>query len=240
MAAMTPDMLNEKILEAVSAAWEKREPILLSELGQLNDGQIGMVAKELNGRLSSYIETRLSDRLLIIRHSRILALVGVIPCDKEVELNQSVDVFLEKRTIPKQSGDVSPRFRPSFWAAFRKTLEYGHCRYIDKMSPNRFYNIPEKETPPEGTIEIKKTYIASSDVERDSEIIKKIEQWCKDHQLPTEIFQRSGNDVHEEAIERRGRSNRSALDILLDALDDSELRKLTFPMDVVKKLSKRV
>ena len=239
MTTMSAEEINTLILKQTSAAWERGEPLLLSELGSLHDGEVANVTKKLEGRLSTYISRHLSDNVLLIQHSKTPPIIGVVPRNESTDKIDNFDAILEKKQSTFRNVGHQPRLHLSFWAAFRKLLEPELNRFIAIDGRIKFYNLDETTDPPSDSIKIEREYIAASDDEKDSEIFSKIVRWCNAHDLDIGTFQKELPAASQTMSRRYNSASGSTLDRLLDILDDSELRRMVIPLDVVKKLANR-
>ncbi len=238
METLDKEELNALIVDKARDAWEKKEPVLLSEIGQMREGEVATSAKLFEGRLSQYISKHLSHELLLIKHTRIPPSIGIVVRNNETEGIEDFDELLEKKQAALRASVSLPRLHKSFWAAFRKLLEPGLRRYIILNDQVRFLNLSLAEEAPSGSIEIGPDYIASSDEERDAEIYAKIIRWCNDHKIEIQEFHRSADTDARATGSKGGSPMESTLARILHALDDAELQRITIPMDIVKKLSK--
>lgn len=77
--------LKQRILQFVNESWaESKVPVLLSRLGNAEQGNISRETREHSGSLRAYLHDELSDALQIIEHSAKSALVGVFPRKESV------------------------------------------------------------------------------------------------------------------------------------------------------------
>lgn len=166
----------------------------------------------------------------MIHHSNNPSVAAVVP--REIEEDE--DSLFEK--IPKRThdhiGGTGPRFRPSFWAAFRVPLDETMARYISTQEPIRFLDISSSDPKPGNHIEIGRQFIASSDSES-IEIQQKIGEWLKENDLDPKPFL---IDAKEKSIPL---PSKDVLGRLLLSLDSDDLKRVHIPMDIVKKLRQR-
>lgn len=235
---MNEDDLKTTIVAFVGEVWKRGEPALLSQVGQLNDGEVAEASKVISGRLSTYISTQLRDDVILIRHSSIIPLIGVIPRNSETESLKEFDHMLEKKKSELSDRSGRPRLNPSFWAAFRKLLDPDQRRYLAVADRINFVNKPSDEAAPAGMLEIQREYIAQNDLETDREIFEKIEKWCINNELTLSKFERKVEELPQLKSSASNRTSRSVLDRILEILNEDDLRRIQITMDVVKKLSK--
>lgn len=222
--------LREQIVQSVHECWERhRMPLLLSRLGNQDDGKISRLAKEHGISLGHYLRRRLANRLQVIQHRSKPQLVGAVPVDVNVDDAGGVERLLERT-----QGDVAdavPRFLPAFWAAFRKPLDESQWRYISVREPVIFQDLPSSEKPPD-FVEVDRRYVLGPDAEA-AEITRTAQSWITDNELPEALYMQKTTS--------RGQSLRSdnLLDALLSALDPNDLGRVVIPLDVVLKLRTR-
>ncbi len=235
---MEENDLKAVIISSVEEAWSRDEPVLLSDIGQLNNGVVGESAKAISGRLTTFILTHLVDDLILVRHSINRPLIGVVPKNEQTVAINNFDSYLEKRKSHSMVSRSGPRLIPGFWAAFRKVLEQNQRRYIDVSDEIKFVNVSADQSPPIGMLEIERKYIAEAQTEKDHEIYAKIANWCAANNFSLSKFERKPTNEVRSAIGLRSGRRGSLLDGLLDTLEEHDLERIVVPMDVVKKLAK--
>ena len=227
--------LKSVIEEIVQAAWAQKMPVLLSELGAHNGGEVARKAKESSGGLSMYLTQNLADDFIVIKHSKSPVVVGVVPRNAETEKITDFDPVLEQRF--SHPGETNIKFGKGFWAAFRKKLEPEKRRYIEIEGYNKFQNLHSEADPPEGLIEIPREYIAAEDEVSDADVYRNIEKWAQANHFSLETF-----SLRELMSVRRVKFSQlpkgaTTLDRLLGALDTSDLKRIEMPLDIIQKLS---
>ena len=230
--------LKDVIISSVEEAWSRDEPVLLSDIGQLNNGVVGEEAKSISGRLTTFIQTHLADDLILVRHSMNKPLIGVVPKNEQTVAINNFDSYLEKRKSSSIVNRSGPRLIPGFWAAFRKVLDHSQRRYIDVSGEIRFINVSIDEAPPTSMLEIERKYIAEDQAETDQKIYAKIVNWCAANSFSLSKFERKASDELRSAIRPRSAGRSTLLDGILDTLEERDLERIVVPMDVVKKLAK--
>ena len=221
--------LDERLVEWVNQWWaEHGKPLLLSQLGGYYDGNLSAAIKGKARNLATYIETRLSDRVRIIRHEERPQVVGAVPADTDVARLGGATTLLEQ-TGNRPSGSV--RFHRAFWAAFRQPLDESNRRYISLTAPVHFQDVPNGEPQPENSTEIDGAYIV--DTEDEVEVLGKIDQWLSAHGLDSAVF----------AVSKEQKSkplpDNDLLGRLLGALDPDQLARINMPLDVVDRLRRQ-
>ena len=228
--------LKRVIEDLVRAAWAQKKPVLLSELGAHNSGEAAREAKKISGTLSMYLAQNLSDDFIVIKHSKIPAVIGLVPRNAETEKITDFDPVLDQSLSRTQ--DQKIHFHRSFWTAFRKILEPDQRRYVKIEGYNRFENIPSETEPTEGMIEIPREYIAAEDEVSDTNVYQNIERWAKANNFLLENFSVRGSKLSRIVKLSQLPKDATTLDRLLVALDSSDLKRIDMPLDIIQKLSR--
>ena len=222
------DDLHGRVVRSVRERWENQKiPALLSWLGNLNGAELSRVTKEHGVTVRQYLTDRLSDQVAVVQHQTKKELIGVVPIGIDVAAEGGEDDLLER--VQRQETSTIPRFHPAFWAAFRKPIENSKRRFVTDVEPIRFKDVSSHDE--ELGIEIGREYITGSDSDP-SEIQRKIEDWLEDHDVDSEIYL--------SARQERPAEPRDLLDLVLDSLEPSELKRVTMPLDVILKLRRRL
>ena len=223
--------LDSRIVELVREFWEEhRIPLLLSRLGNQENGRIAEMAKNKAGSLRTYLRRELAEEVQVIQHSAKFPVIGAIPEDAEIPENTDFDTLLEK-THRRLETEAMPRYRPAFWAAFRKPLDETSRRYMSIQPPPRFQDASPEDRP-DGFVEITREYIVGLDVE-EMEVHQRIQDWLTANELDSEFFL-----LKNKATVARLPSD-DLLGRLLLALEPDELKRISMPLDVVFKLRRQ-
>ena len=218
--------IGERIVDLVQEFWDQHQtPLLLSKLGGQDGGEVANRAKLESGSLARYLGQELADRVRVIRHSSNAALIGAVPTAIQIAIHD-IDAALEKTNRP--STRYLPRFSAAFWAAFRVPLEESKTRHLLMREPIRFQDSDSTDQPSD-SIEITRDYIVGHDAEKE-EVEQKIRDWLADNQLQQNDFLSNSNSVVTEL------PSDDLLGRLVVALEPSELRRMSVPMDIVSKL----
>ena len=234
---MDENELKEVIISSVKEAWDNEQPVLLSDLGGLKNGVVGETAKSISGRLGAFILTKLSDDIILIKHSTIQPLIGAIPKNEQTSVIENFDAYLEKKKISSVTSRSGPRLVPSFWAAFRKLLASDYRRFINVDGRVNFINQPVTDLAPVGMLEINREYIAQNDSESDREVFQKVEKWCTINDLSLSKFEKKASDLSPKSVAEKAQESSSLLERIVHALNEDDLRRIHITMDIVKKLS---
>lgn len=218
--------LDEEIVKAVTDHWEARQkPLLLSELGNLKEGHVARRTKEVAENLRTYLRDQLQSRVDLIQHSFLPQVIGVVPTGIAPDNTDERDALLNRTRSKAQT--ASKWFQPAIWAAFRKPLAPTRRRFLSEKEPFEFKDVSESGAP-DGFREIDQKFIAETD-DNASAVVQNIETWLADHALESSLFLRSDDQ------KAPGFSN-DLLGRLIQVLDTEELRRVSVPLDVVRKL----
>ena len=223
--------LDSRIVELVREFWEEhRIPLLLSRLGNQENGRIAEMAKKKAGNLRTYLRRELAGKVQVIQHSAKFPVIGAIPAGAEIPENTDFDTLLEK-THRRLEAEATPRYHPAFWAAFRKPLDETSRRYMSVQSPPRFQDASPEDRP-DGFVEITREYIVGLDVE-EREVHQKIQNWLAANGLDPKSFLSKSKAIatHLPSDDLLGR--------LLLALEPDELKRISMPLDVILKLRRQ-
>ncbi len=223
-----PSALANRIAELVTAHWnEHGRPLLLSQLGSADQGEVGKSAKELSTNLAEFIRNHAADRIRILSGSAYPLVMAAMPVDTEQE--GDVDALLAR--MRERPGTRGPRYHPAFWAAFRVPLEDGCRRFMTACSPLRFEDVASTESMPEGYVEVERQYVADAGADA-SDVGRQVAEWLAANGLSRESFL-----AHKQPSDRLPPND--LLGRLLAALDPDDLRRMNIPLDVVAKLRRQ-
>jgi len=231
---LEPSQLDARIVELVKQCWEERnKPLLLSQLGGADSGEIARSAKLTAASLGEYLHRRLDSKVRVIRHSRNPTIIGAVPADVEADTDDLLASTYGHSERLKEG--ASPRFHPAFWAAFRKRLDGSRKRYISVKKPLEFRDMSSEDLEErqagfvEGSVEIERKYIADTEAEP-AEVHQKACDWLEKNNLDQVPFLMK----NESAISHPFHND--LLGRLLLVLGDDELRRISMPLDIVRKL----
>ena len=229
--------IDDEIVEQARQRWEDRKvPLLLSELGSMEDGKFGAHAKREYGSLQLYLVNRLKDHIRVVSHSSIPPMIGVVPATEEGDMDDAFDrLSKESRDRSSSSGRF---YHPAFWFAFVKPLDTSNRRYLSPDDSPWFQDTTSEEAP-DGFVEVERKYIANSGIEtleihsNISEIHSNISSWCTANNLDPERF-RSTKESNKPRKTRL--PSEDLLGRVLILLDTEDLKRISMPLDIVKKL----
>ena len=221
------DDLNAKITDFVRASWERGgKPLLLSQLGNEDNGTIARLARDFAGGLERYLQTQLSDTITIIHHTDNPKVKFALPIDVNADDFGGWDSLIETFLVEKSK--VTLRFFPAFWAAFRKFLTPSKKRYLHIEHPIWFKDSSTEEINSD-LVEIDPQYVSLPEAP-DSDVTANIFRWLEDKDFPAQKF------TLDDQQPIRKSDTRNLLDEIFVSLENDELRRLSIPMDVAKKL----
>ena len=224
--------LDDRIVHEVDRHWNDHGiPLLLSQLGNRDSGDIARRAREEAGGLAAYLRSRLSDRVRVVQHSSKPVVVGAIPAYVDEDSVTSFDALLSR--TQSGSSKAAPRFHPAFWSAFRKPLEETKRRYIGIRAPLHFVDTTPDERP-EDVIEVEREHIVGPGAEI-ADVVRQAQAWLTANKNYVEpalfLSQERSGTAHLPADDLLGR--------LLLALDPEDLKRISLPLDIVSKLRRK-
>ena len=220
--------LAHRVTELVAAHWDEHGcPLLLSQLGSADQGEIGKSAKELSTSLAEFIRNHAADRLRILSGSAHPLVMAAMPVDTERE--GDVDALLARTR--QRSVTSGPRFHPAFWAAFRVPLEEGCRRFMTAVPPLRFEDVASTESMRVGFVEVERQYVANAGADA-ADVGQRIAEWLAANGLSRESYL-----APKQPSDRLPPND--LLGRLLAALDPDDLRRMDIPLDIVAKLRRQ-
>lgn len=223
------DSLADRIAELVEEHWrEQSTPLLLSQLGSADQGNIGRSAKQLSTNLAGFIGDRVADRVRIVGGSIVPPVLAALPANVEEAVD--VDDLLSKLRRERSSTRVQ-RFHPAFWAAFRVPLDESKRRFVSTRVPIRFQDTSLDGSDRAGFVEVQREYITEAD---DAAVHQRISAWLQTHELDNEAFLVTDNATAPTDLPRDDLLGR-----LLVSLESDELKRMSIPLDVVLKLRRQ-
>ncbi len=217
--------LADRVAELVELHWrEHGDPLLLSQLGSADQGEVGKSAKKLSINLAEFVRQHVKDRVRIVSGSTHPPVMLAMPAN--IENDVDVDALLARKR--EHSIARGPRFHPAFWAAFRVPLDEKNRRFVSTHAPPRFEDTPLVEYKRAGFIEVERQYIGSDD----GDVQQQISDWLDTNGLDREMYlavPRASSDLPPNDLLGR----------LLVSLEPDELKRMSIPLDVVSKLRRQ-
>ena len=166
------EKLDSRIEELIRKRWGEGRPLLLSQLGSQDDGEVAKLAKSKMGSLGAYLRTRLSTKVKILRHSTRPVVVGVVPSDANIpEAGADTDRLLDETV-----GSGGRRYNAALGS-----LQEAPRIYIATLSRQTAHALQRpdgEEILGAGYTEIVRTFIASSDAD-DTKVEESIHGYVK-------------------------------------------------------------
>lgn len=221
------------LVSEVEARWNTScEAMLLSQVGQFLAKHGFRLQDILQGKKLLQVLNQCSAGQLKIIQDPLKPLIwGLIPNSAD----DGSAVFPE----PKARAAQSParfRFDPSIWKAFVSAIPAGHRRFIF-LTPPRFQDLPDEQTPPSGAIELLKPTIPEADDKThwSTHVAAAISSWAAKHGVELKAI------AARTVIENRNSANstdstETLLHELLTSLTPGERQRISLPLDIVAKL----
>ena len=225
------DELDGRVVSLVEQCWADREaPLLLSALGNEGGGRIGREAKGVSGSLRAYLRDRIADKIQIIEHSSKESVIGIIPKNvyNSQWSKQEIDNLLDRTSNTQDRIHSSLRYLPAIWTAFNKPLEEDKERFLSPSEPFFFLDeIPSNK--PAGFKDISRDYILGFKSDQTA-ISNNIRKWATENNFDIERF------LAKQSNDRKNLPSNDLLGHMVTTLSLDDLKRLTIPMDIVKKL----
>jgi len=220
---MNDSSWTDVVKAIVGEHWTNQESaVLLSRLPALLK-QRGVEPQDfLKGRkLAQALEEDLPSDLLVIRSEQNPIVVGVVPSSASPAPPFS-------RYF---SGTKINNVPPALWRAFTVPLVAGYRRFFS-VSPSKYFDILGDAGQPDGSYEIDRSDILGEAPGTASSIHEKIERWKNDNNIKLEAMKirSSGSQLPKELSDMR------ALSDALAELEDSDLQRISIPLDIVRKI----
>ncbi|MCY3873611.1 MAG: hypothetical protein OXF88_04885 [Rhodobacteraceae bacterium] len=215
-----------RIVKSIEDHWaEHKKPLLLSQLGDKENGNVAHVAKEKSGSLKAYLESHLAERVRVVQHSSKPQVIGALPAQNSIDDGISIDELFSEASGPKAVAVA--RYHPAVWAAFRKPLDNGNVRYLSVEGLIRFVDVTSAMNRA-GYVKVDREFIGSMD--NDPKVIEtNILRWTDTNGLDAFRFRSRKPSV------RQFPSN-DLLSAFLASLGEEDLRRISIPLDIVHKL----
>lgn len=234
--------LKAFITELANTTYSRAQKgLLLSRVGEIIAKQRPELRNVLGSRkLVGFIEEELTDSVHILTSPENHIVKVILPAS--VTVNENVMQFFPQRDAT--SSLVSkPRYNRAFWAAFSQPLAKGYTRLVG-LVPQVHYEDIEGDAPA-ATIKkvVPRELIIDKATEpdmakRNQRVNEIISDWLHTNAVSINIVEEKAEN--ELASARMSGSNkRSQLEVLLAALDDTDLKRIQMPLDIVAKLHRR-
>jgi hypothetical protein len=240
--------LQEKIANLVNEYWNSNErPLLLSALGATLRQEFGeeeLGRQMLGGKLRPFVEANLATKVRAINNPSNPMIWGLIPTGKSFNPDNWYAASREKAasntpaverpaTQPRPAlqarpaGRTSTRYDPELWRAFTDASSTGK-RYVILAESVQYRCLTTDAAPPEGGIPVDPSDLpgsASNYEERIHNARLAIDAWAKKHSVDLNKYTSTISRV-----------SKTLLELVLDAIPDSELQSTKLPLSIVKAL----
>lgn len=229
MNATAPSLppFKDFLIELVIDNWTRTgEGLLLARVGQIAAAKGYHFKEELGGlKLVDFIKNELSG-FVEVSASNTPPHLWVKPGS---ELSSEVFTDPTETTVR-----TAPRLNKALWLAFSRPVAEGKERRIQLEPSVRFWDLTPPLSEVAGRLPIAQGYIATLDVgsqDRDHLILENIRKWMHDNKLDIERYSQSSTQT------LRATSTHPLL-ALIAALDESEQKRVSIPLDIIAKLIK--
>lgn len=202
--------------------------MLLSTLGNLERGRISREAKRHSDSLREFLQQVVGDRVMVVQHSKNPTIVGVVATNEDTIAIQDWDQLLDK-TGKKTA---QRRLHPALWAAFRKPIEDGMDRFVERGDPVRFVDVKSGVIHP-NALPVDPKLIAGPEASPEV-VYENAVAWLRENELETSKF-----ETERVARNTTKLPSNDLLGKLILALEPRDLEKVSIPMDVVAKLRRQ-
>lgn len=219
------ERIAEKIVNLAKARKGERQPYLVSALGIDLGDDLRTLKLLTNKGLNEFIQSRLSDRVTLVRlgaHKNVTAIIdGLLEGEELAEAAAAV-------AEPKK------RFHYRFWAAFSVPMQ-GEVRILD---PDKFtFEDVAQADVPAGALTIDPQSIAPPDADNRDVLIKQnIQTWLDARGLSEDRFTAAKRLQTLPLVVSKTAIRDNLLEAMLLALDKRQLHSTSLTLDVVQTL----
>jgi len=216
------------VVQEVSRHWLlKGEPILLAKLGQAAASRGFILQTELQGlKLSQFIQQELSEELEVLSpddSGTVLRIKPKNPPAVEITATPDPDVL--------SLGALNR----ALVAAFSHAVPDGVERWIKVQSPVHYTDIATTDDKPKGYVQIDRAHLVTPDrgidAFQEAHVLRRISDWTRELGMDLQMF------VHKAPNQERG--EKTLLSLLMESLTESELKRISLPLDIVGKLMRK-
>ncbi|WP_350647141.1 hypothetical protein [Pseudomonas sp. HY13-MNA-CIBAN-0226] len=222
---MTTLSFHQFVVDEVVRHWQaKNEPLLLSKLGQAASSRGFALHTELGGlKLSQFIHHYLDDEIEVSSPNASGLLLGALP---------KQPVAVETAAIAERPSVPPATFNRAMQAAFERPLADQMERWIRTVPTVHYMDIPPSESAPAAYTKLESRYLSrAEDGGTGSDFYERIKLWIHDQGLDINDF------THKPTSNTEG--GPSLLTQLMESLTESELKRISLPLDIVAKLMRK-
>lgn len=216
------------VVEEINRHWAmKGEPMLLAKLGQAAASRGFVLQKELQGlKLSQFIQLHLADELDVLSPDDSGTVLRVRPKNPApVEPTASSDTLIISQGALNRA----------LVSAFSQSLPNGCERWIRIEAPIHYTDAHAGDGGPAGYVRIDRAYLIApespADAYQPASVLARIADWTTQAEIELQRF------VHKSPRQERG--EKTLLALLMESLTESELKRVSLPLDIVGKLMRK-
>jgi hypothetical protein len=233
--------LKKFIVELTKKAFENEGTgIYLSQIGTLIAKDSPQLRDSLGGRkLADFIAVEMTDAIQIIPLPENSKLKIALPVT--VQVNDNIMRFIPKRNAATSSAMETPRYNSAFWAAFSQPLPEGCTRLIEFEPELRFEDIMGESSVTSTKKKVSPDLIITqaqvtelTPAQRSIHIASKIKSWLFENEVGFDLVKAQIMDAKVS-----GSRKESLLEVLIATLDESELKRIQIPLDIIAKLHRK-
>ena len=151
----------------------------------------------------------------------------------ETEKITQYDSVLSKSFKPRTAEDKNLRFARPIWLAFLTPIPDRKTRYAVMSEPIEVVDLDSDEGVPDNYVQIDLSTQSEGDEYKNTrEIYNSIISWCDANNLDPNLIK-----VRKTASSRSNLAAHNLLYAMLDALTAEDMRRVSMPLDIVKKLT---
>lgn len=210
--------------------------LLLSQLGQTLTLQHAELKVQLgNKKLAEFLQKKMAGivKVEVAPHDSKISIVLPAEIDLSGDLNR---YFPKKRAAEPTIAPVIPRYNRAVWAAFSQPATPHAKRYLTFEPVTNFIDSEDMPSVSDAKLVedefLVSAVLAVDPAQRARKIAENIDAWSKRHGIPQNLLLASSKNLQNQAIDEK----QSLLDLLLSALSENELKRITLPLDIVTKL----
>jgi hypothetical protein len=213
------------IVDEVNRHWQaKSEPLLLSKLGQAATSRGFVLHQELDGlKLSQFIHQNLGDEIEVFSPNSSGILLEARP---KQPVAVDIPAIVDRTSLPPAT------FNRAIQAAFERPLADQVERWIRTAPTVHYLDLPTSENAPAAYKKLERQYLSSAqDGGPSTDFYERIKLWIHDQGLDINDF------THKPSSNTEGAP--SLLAQLMESLTESELKRISLPLDIVAKLMRK-
>lgn len=212
------------LIELIVDNWARTaEGLLLSRIGQIATTKGYNFKEELGGqKLVDFIKNELNG----------FVAVSASNTPPHLWAKPGSNVSADVPAAPTQgAARTTPRLSKALWLAFSRPVPEGKERRVQLEPSVRFWDLTPPLSEVAGRLPIAQGYISplnAGSQDRDQLILENIRRWMRDNNLDIERYSQSSSKTI------RATSTHPLL-ALIAALDESEQKRISIPLDIIAK-----